>query len=144
MANPLTSTNGTVKWNGVEVNHARGWQIEPTSSAKTFASNKTKGKVARRPGNLDVTGSFTIYTTDGTIPMLPNQTGLLQLYPDRAGQPWELKNVIILSTPLEVNIEDGSIEGVTVNWGFAGFDDATNGYIKAPDGTMLDSTLINS
>ena len=141
MTFPLSSINGDVKWKGVQVNHARGWNISLKNDAKTYATNKTKGKVGRRPGNIDCTGSFTIYTTDGNIPMLAGQIGKLELFND-ATNKWEINNAIILDTPLEVNIEDGSIEGVTINWGFAGLDDATNGSIKAPDGTLLDSSIV--
>ena len=138
---PLSSINGDIKWNGTQVPHARGWNISINNNPKTYATNQTKGKIGRRPGNQDITGSFTIYTATGDIAMLPGQIAPLLLYCD-ATDHWTITNAIIISTELVVNMESGDIEGVTVNWGFAGNTDSTGGSVTAPNGTTIDSSIV--
>jgi|GEM_PF-5671374 len=143
MANPLTSIDGDVHWNGAQVAHARGWTINPTNELQEFVTNLTKGKKNRRPGNMDVSGTFTIYTTDGNTPAWPGQIAELKLYVT-SSTFWKLTNAIIESIDPEVSIEDNSLQGVTVNWSFAGADDGNGGSITTPDGTSLDKDIVGN
>ena len=141
MAFPLTSANGDVYWRGSQVVHARGWTVNPTVERKTFTTNLTKGKVNRRPGNVDVTGSFTIYATAAALPMYTGQIASLKLYIN-ATQFWSLVNAMITDISPEVDIDGNALQGVTVNFEFAGADDGVGGSITAPDGSVLDKTTI--
>lgn len=137
MANPLQSQDGDVHWNGSQVAHARGWTIDINTDAQTYTTNRSNGKVQRRPGNIDVTGTFTIYADGAALPCLPGEIALLRLYVNST-QFWAITNAIIVSISPEVDIEGNALEGVTVNWAFAGQDTATGGTITAPDGSTLD------
>lgn len=139
MAFPLSSQNGDVHWNGSQVAHARGWTVNPTNEVQEFVTNLTKGKKNRRPGNVDVTGSFTIYSGAAALPCYPGQIATLKLYVTAAAY-WTLTKAIILDINPEVDIEGGTLEGFTVNFAFAGADDGVGGSIVAPDGTVLDKT----
>jgi len=143
MANPLTSIKGTVKWNGVEVAHARGWTINITAENQKYASNKTKGKRGCRPGIITVSGTFRTYAADGapSPPAYPGQIARLQLYTDDTNY-WDIVNAIIDGVNHAVENETGALVGYEFTWSFAGKDDATGGSIKAPDGTMLDSSIV--
>lgn len=141
MAFPLTSVDGDVKWNGTQVEHASGWSINPTVESKAYSSNKTGGKRNRRPGNIDATGSFTVYSTDGGVPMLPGQIAKLELFVD-ATKKWDVQNAIVTSTDPEVDVDNNELVGYTINWEFAGKDDGSGGSIVAPDGTELNQTSV--
>lgn len=140
MANPLTSVLGDVHWNGSQVAHAKGWTINPVNNASTYSSNLTKGKVNRRPGNYDATGTFTLMTTDGDIPGYPGQIAALKLYVN-ATVFWHIQNAIILSADEMTDLQTNETLGWTINWAFAGKDDGSGGSITAPDGTVLDRLI---
>ena len=139
MANPLTSIDGDVNWNGAQVEHAHGWTLNPVNEAKTFASNKTKGKVNRRPGNIDITGSFTVYGTDANDALVEGAIAPLKLY-HSATKYWYLQDAILLNSQKVVNIQTGDLVGFTYNFAFAGKDDSSGGTITLPDGTTWDKT----
>lgn len=137
MAFPLSSQNGDVYWNGAQVEHARGWTLNPSVAVQEYTTNKTKGKVNRRPGNVDLTGTFTVYAKAAALPVYPGQIANLKLYVT-ASEYWNVNKAIIGDINPEVDIEGGTLEGYTVNFSFAGADDGTGGSITAPDGTVLD------
>lgn len=141
MSLPLTSLDGDVHWNGSQVDQARGWSINPTNNVQTYATNKTKGTVNRRPGTTDVTGSFNIYSTDGSVPGLPGQIAVLKLWVD-GSNAWTITNAIITSIDETLDNETGALLGWTVNWGFAGDSNGTGGSIVTPDGQTLDKDLV--
>ena len=134
MGIPLTSIDGTVHWNNSEVDQARGWSLNPSVEAQTYVTNKTNGKVNSRPGNIDLTGSFTVYGTGSTLPCLPGEIADLKLYINTT-QYWQLDKAQILDISEEVDIEGGTLQGLTVNFRFAGDADGTGGTITKPDGT---------
>ena len=138
---PLSSMSGDIKWNSVQVPHAAGWTISDTVAALTYNTNLTRGRISRRPGPIDLTGTFRILATadvDGAPPILAGQIAKLELYPDADANPWTITNAMILSVSEEVNVESGALVALVYNWGFAGKDDATNGTVTTPDGTVLD------
>lgn len=141
MAVPITSTDGTVHWNNSEVDQARGWTINPSSEAKTYTTNKTNGKVNRRPGNIDVTGTFNVYSTGTSIVAFPGQIANLKLYIN-ASNYWNLDKCMIESFEWICDVETNDIEGVTYNWSFSGDADGTGGTITDPAGTSYTSASL--
>lgn len=138
---PYSSTTGDVKWAGTQVAHARGWSLSLPNEVQEYVSNLTKGRKGRMAGNIDATGSFTIYNSADALPFLSGQKARLQLYTN-ATEFWDIDNAIIGNISPEVDIEGGTLVGVTVEWSFAGKDDATFGKITAPDGTEINQTLL--
>ena len=134
MAQPLMSVDGRVDWNNAEVDHARTWSINPSVEAKTYATSATNGKINSRPGNIDVTGSFTIYGTGAAIPMMSGEIADLKLYVNTT-EFWRLQKAEILDLVEDIDIESNEIIGITVNFRFAGAEDGTGGTITKPDGT---------
>lgn len=141
MALPLTSLDGDVHWNGAQVEHSRGWSITPTCNVNEFTTNKTKGKVNRRPGNVDATGNFSIYSTNGSVPGLPGEIAVLKLWVDGT-YAWTITNAIITTIDEVLSVEDGSLLGWTVNWAFAGSDNGTGGSIVTPDARTFDKDIV--
>lgn len=141
MANPLSSIDGDVNWNGTQVEHASGWTVNDSNNAQTFATNKTAGKVNRRPGNIDFTGSFTVKGNDANNAFYAGQVAPLKLY-HSATKFWHFQDAIITGSQKVVNTETGELVGFTYNWAFAGKDDGIGGVITAPDGTVINKTLL--
>lgn len=140
MSVPLTSVDGDVHWNGSQVEHARGWTVNPTNSVQTYRTNKTKGMMNRRPGTGDVTGSFPIYSTDGGVPGLPGEIAVLKLWVD-GSNAWTITNAIITSVDETLDIETDALLGWTVNWAFAGDGNGTGGSVVTPDGRTFDKDI---
>ena len=85
-----------------------------TADNQSYVSSQTTGKTFRVPGNLDATWEISLYAHDNEseIPaaMRPGQSIDVQLVNDS-----QLYTMIIDSSSLEVDIETGSLVGISLS-----------------------------
>jgi len=122
-----------------EVEDVRSMALTITAENQSYASSSTSGTIKREKGNIDFTGSYSLYTDDFANFPAENTDHMLRLYTN-ATEYWELKWVKVAGhSDLEANKEDANIVAGTVNFEMNGFNpaatpdlEAATGYIKRP------------
>lgn len=133
MANPLSGSGGSVKSGGVAMAHIRKWSVTPKVEVKEYRDSGTSGQTGRVRAWSDWEGSIEMYLDNGAWPsgVLMGQTYLFQFLL-KTGETLD-GQAIVMELPIEVAIEDGDLEAVTISIG-------GNGILKRNTSTTILST----
>lgn len=108
---------GTAKKGGVDLPDVGNWVFTPTANEDKFASNKTGGHKVVVPGVEDFTGTVTCkLPANSFAPFHIGDAASLQLHVNDSGNDYIAVEVVILSGPIECDVNDGNT--VETQYGF--------------------------
>ena len=114
MASDTYSAVGLVTTGDLSGYDVRTYTKGKAADNKSFVSSQTGGKTHRVPGNLDATWEISVYAknTESEVPsaLRPGQIISVQFQHDS-----QTYTMIIDSSSLEIDIEDGGLVGISLS-----------------------------
>lgn len=116
------AVNSVAQWNSTAIDDVTNIAFDRNAAEKSYASSSTAGKIRRKTGHKDQSGTFAVLVpatptgTEDVLPFVEGDESTLTLK-SSSGQTLFNDNAVILNIGYSVPIEGGDLIRATVSWG---------------------------